>query len=91
MSINQSLLFNTKDELDGLSMRFSVCPSELPVIAETCSQGVQADLMAVDDMAAKDRRIEELVNELEVRNKLIEDLERTMNQSKSKASDAEKL
>lgn len=52
---------------------------------------MQADLIAVVDITAKDRKIEELVSELEARNKLIEDLEKTMNQSKSKACDSEKL
>lgn len=72
-------------------MRFSICPSELPFIADTCDQGVQVALQSVEDTAVKDMRIAELKNELEVRNKLIEDLEKTMNQSKFKACDAEKL
>ena len=37
MSVNHSLLFNANEQIDGLSMRFSVCPSELPFITETCS------------------------------------------------------
>lgn len=47
--------------------------------------------MPAADIATKDRRIAELTSELDVRNKLIEDLEKTMNQSKSKGCDAEKL
>ena len=42
-------------------------------------------------MASKEKRIKELESELEQRTKLIDDLERTMSQTKSKSSDAEKL
>lgn len=65
ISLNQFSMFNPAEQnLEEMSMRFSISPSEMPFIAETFSQGVQADLMDVKEVTQKQKRIQELETEL---------------------------